>query len=165
MSELFKSTHYLRFSNRGTAVETIVVNSRFSVNLPACLRGLGRSRITVHDALINFATVEEIDETMEIYCESNIPINQSIDTETLANGNFDGQVYNKLVTFQTDNREYLNRLRPNAFIEFDSESIPERIEWGLFKRVGNGSNVLPIPADAGHNNTYFFCTLKIEVYK
>ena len=54
-----------------------------------------------------------------------------------------------------------NRLRPNAFIEFDSASIPERIEWALYKRSGNGNVIEPMDS----SNAYFFCTLKIEVYK
>ena len=161
MSELFKSTHYLRFSNRGEAVKFIVPRHRFSVNLPACLRGLGRSRITVQDSMVNYANEAGLTGTMEIYCESNIPINQSIDTETYAAGNFDGQVYNKLVTFQTDRSQNTNRLRPNAFIEFDPASIPERIEWALWKRSGNGNVIEPMDSASA----YFFCTLKIEVYK
>jgi len=144
MGSQFKSTHYLRFSNRGNAVETIVANHRFSVNLPPALKSLGKTRITVQDALVNYQNQSGIGGTMEIYCESNIPINQSIDTETYSDGNFDGQVYNKLVTFQTDNRQNINRLRPNAFIQFDSDSIPERIEWALWKRSVTGSTIQPI---------------------
>jgi hypothetical protein len=151
----------LRFSNRGNAVETIVANHRFSVNLPACLRSLGKTRITVQDALVNYQNQLGITGTMEIYCESNIPINQSIDTETYSTGNFDGQVYSKLVTFQTDRTQSINRLRPNAFIQFDSDSIPERTEWALWKRSDTGSTIEPIDSA----NAYFFCTLKIEVYK
>ena len=160
MSE-FKSTHYLRFSNRGTAVNEIVPNHRFSVNLPPALRSLGRSRITVHDSLINLETVAELNGVMEIYATSNIPIGASIDTECYSGGNFDGQQFNKLVTFQTDSNQYDNRLRSNSFLEFDCTSIPERIEWALWKRSGTGITIEPV----AQPNAYFFCTLKIEVYK
>ena len=64
---LFKSTHYLRISNRGNAVETIVENNRFSVNLPAALRSLGRSRISVHDALLNFQSQSLITGVIETF--------------------------------------------------------------------------------------------------
>jgi hypothetical protein len=160
MSE-FKSTHYLRFSNRGTAVNEIVPNHRFSVNLPPALRSLGRSRITIHDSLINLETDPDLDAVMEVYCTSNIPIGASIDTECYSGGNFDGQQFNKLVTFQTDSTQYDNRLRPNSFLEFDCTSIPERIEWALWKRSGTGITIEPV----AQPNAYFFCTLKIEVYK
>ena len=161
MSSIFKSTHYLRFNNRGNSVETIVPNSRFSVNLPPALRSLGRTRITVQDALVNFQVESGLTATMEIYVHSNIPINQSIDTETYSVGNFDGEQFQKLVTFQSDRTQNVNRNRPNAFIEFDCHSIPERIEWQIFKRSGDGSTIEPMD-DA---NAYNFITLKIEVYK
>jgi hypothetical protein len=117
--------------------------------------------VTVQDAMVNFNNSADPAGVMEIYCESNIPINQSIDTETYSEGNFDGQVYNKLVTFQTDRTQNTNRLRPNAFIEFDAESIPERIEWAIWKRSGNGSVIEPMDSATAYN----FITLKIEVYK
>ena len=158
---LFKSTHYLRFGNRGNAVETIVENSRFSVNLPPALRSLGRTRITVQDAMLNFQNQTQITGVMETFINSNIPINQSIDTETFSAGNFDGESFQKLVTFQTDTADTKNRTRPNAFIEFDCDSIPERIEWQIFKRRGDGSTIQPMDSA----NAYNFVTLKIEVYK
>ena len=161
MSELFKSIHYLRISNRGTAVNVIVPNHRFSVNLPPALRSLGRSRITVHDSLINLETVTELNGVMEIYATSNIPIGASIDTECYSGGNFDGQQYNKLVTFQTDSNQYDNRLRSNSFLEFDCTSIPERIEWALWERSGTGATIAPV----AQANAYNFITLKIQVYK
>ena len=158
---VFKSIHYLRFSNRGNAVETIVENSRFSVNLPPALRPLGRTRITVQDAMLNFQNQTQITGVMETFINSNIPINQSIDTETFSAGNFDGESFQKLVTFQTDTADTKNRTRPNAFIEFDCDSIPERIEWQIFKRRGDGSTIQPMDSA----NAYNFVTLKIEVYK
>ena len=157
----FKSTHYLRFSNRGNSVETIVANSRFSVNLPPALRSLGKTRITVQDALVNFQVQSGLTGTMEIYIHSNIPINQSIDTETYSQGNFDGESFQKLVTFQSDRTQNINRNRPNAFLEFDCASIPERIEWQIFKRSGDGSTIEPMDSDDAYN----FVTLKIEVYR
>jgi hypothetical protein len=157
----FKSTHYLRFSNRGNSVDEIVVNSRFSVNLPPALRSLGKTRITVQDALVNFQVQSGLTATMEIYINSNIPINQSIDTETYSQGNFDGESFQKLVTFQSDRTQSINRNRPNAFLEFDCDSIPERIEWQIFKRSGDGSTIEPMNSP----NAYNFVTLKIEVYK
>ena len=102
MSSIFKSTHYLRISNRGNSVQTIVENSRFSVNLPAALRSLGRSRISVQDALLNFQSQSLITGVIETFITSNIPINQSIDTETYATNNFEGEAYQKLVTFSAD---------------------------------------------------------------
>ena len=161
MSSMFKSTHYLRISNRGNAVQTIVENSRFSVNLPAALKSLGRSRISVQDALLNFQSQSLITGVMETFITSNIPINQSIDTETYATGNFEGGAFQKLVTFQSDQADTKNRSRPNAFIQFDCDSIPERIEWQIFKRRDDGSTIQPMDrADA-----YNFITLKIEVYR
>ena len=157
----FKSTHYLRFSNRGTAVNVTVPNHAFSINLPPALRSLGRSRIQVQDAMINFNNEAQIDATMEIYCTCNIPINQSIDTETYSGGNFDGQSYNKLVTFQTDRTQNTNRLRPNALLEFDCASIPERIQWAIWKRSGTGTTIEPMDSADAYN----FITLKIQVYK
>jgi hypothetical protein len=157
----FKSIHYLRFSNRGNAVQEIVQYSRFSVNLPAALRSLGRSRITVQDALLNFQSQSALDGVMETFITSNIPINQSIDTETYATGNFEGESYQKLVTFSTDQANTKDRERPNAFITFDCDSIPERIEWQIFKRRGDGSTIQPMDRPEAYN----FITLKIEVYK
>ena len=95
------------------------------------------------------------------FITSSIPINQSIDTETYATGNFESEAYQKLVTFSTDQTNTKNRERPNAFITFDCDSIPERIEWQIFKRRDNGQTIQPMDrADA-----YNFITLKIEVYK
>jgi len=156
----FKQTLYLRLSNRGVAVTQVVANHRFSVNLPSSLRGLGPCKITVQDAMVNSATLNSLTAVMEVFITSNIPITQSIDTETYAAGNFDGNAYNKLVTFQSDFKEQSFRLRPKAFLEFDVSSIPERIEWALFKRSGTGSTVDPINSA----NAYNFITLKIQVY-
>ena len=161
MSSVFKSTHCLRFSNRGNAVETIVENSRFSVNLPPALRSLGRTRISVHDAMLNFQSQTNITGVMETFINSNIPSNQSIDTETFSAGDFDGEQFQKLVTFQADTSDTKDRTRPNVFIEFDCDSIPERIEWQIFKRRDDGSTIQPLDSE----NAYFFCTLKIEVYR
>ena len=159
MCKEFKSTHYLRFSNRGNAVNILVPNHSFSVNLPSCLRSLGPSKITVQDAMINVTTLST-NEFMEIYLTSNLPINQSIDTETYSDNNFDGVAYNKLVTFQTDFKQYRNRLRPNSFLEFDVSSIPERIQWSLWKRSENGATISAVNTA----NAYNFVTLKIQPY-
>ena len=159
MCKEFKSTHYLRFSNRGNAVNVLVANHSFSVNLPSCLRSLGPSKITVQDAMVN-VTTQSTNEFMEIYITSNLPINQSIDTETYADNNFDGVAYNKLVTFQTDFKQYRNRLRPNSFLEFDVSSIPERIQWAIWKRSDNGATITPVNI----GNAYTFVTLKIQPY-
>ena len=156
----FKQTLYLRLSNRGEAVTTIVANHSFSVNLPASLRALGPSKITVHDAMVNSANVNTLTGVMEVFITSNIPFTQSIDTETYAAGNFDGNAYNKLVTFQTDYKENSFRLRPKAYLEFDVSSIPERIEWALFEGNGTGDTIAPINSA----NAYNFITLKIQVY-
>ena len=102
MSSIFKSAHYLRISNRGNSVQTIVENSRFSVNLPAALRSLGRSRISVQDAMLNFQSQSSVTGVVKTFITSNIPINQSIDTETYATNNFEGEAYQKLVTFSAD---------------------------------------------------------------
>ena len=161
MSSQFKSTHYLRFSNRGTATNVIVANHSFSVNLPACMRSLGRSRITIQDAMIYFETDADIAGVMEVYATSNLPIGASIDTEWYSGGNFDGQQYNKLVTFQTDSNQYDNRLRSNSFLEFDCASIPERIQWALWKRSGTGTTIEPMDSA----NAYNFIALKIDVYR
>ena len=154
----FKQTLYLRLSNRGEAVTTIVANHSFSVNLPASLRALGPSKITVQDAMVNSATVNALTGVMEVFITSNIPITQPIDTETYAAGNFDGNAYNKLVTFQTDYKENSFRLRPfwnSMFLLFLNE-----LYWALFKRSGTGSTVEPINSA----NAYNFITLKIQVY-
>ena len=161
MSELFKSVHYLRISNRGTAKNVIVPNHRFSVNLPPALRSLGRSRIPFHDSLINLEAEADLNGVMEVYATSNIPIGASIDTECYSGGNFDGEQFNKLVTLQTDSTQYDNRLRSNSLLEFDCTSIPERIEWALWTRSGTGSTIEPIDSV----NAYNFITLKIQVYK
>ena len=158
---LFKSIHYLRISNRGNAVETIVEKSRFSVNLPAALRSLGRSRITIQDAPLNFQSQSLITGVMETFITSNIPINQSIDTETYSDRNFEGEAFQKLVTFQADQADTKNRSRPNAFIEFDCDTIPERIVWQIFKRRGDGSTIEPMD----RADCYNFVTLKIQVYR
>ena len=91
----FKSTHYLRISNRGIAINVLVENHSFSVNLPTCLRSLGPCKITVQDAMVNFANVNQLTDTMEVFATRNIPINASIDTETYATDHFDGVSYNK----------------------------------------------------------------------
>ena len=160
MCKEFKATHYLRLSNRGNAVNTLVANHSFSVNLPACLRSLGPCKITVQDAMINVSTVNTLQGLMEIYITSNLPINQSMDTETYDDNNFDGAAYNKLVTFQTDFKQYKDRLRPNSFLEFDLSSIPERIQWAIWKRSGDGSTIQPVT----NANAYNFVTLKIQPY-
>ena len=96
-----------------------------------------------------------------MFITSNIPINQSIDTETYAANNFEGEIYQKLVTFNADQADANIRSRPNAYIEFDCDSIPERIIWQIYKRRGDGTDIQPMDrADA-----YNFVTLKIEVYK
>ena len=160
MCKEFKSTHYLRISNRGNAVNTIVANHSFSVNLPSCLRSLGPCKITVQDAMVN-VPLENNNEFMEVFVTCNLPINQSMDTETYTNGNFDGVTYNKLVTFQADYKQFRNRLRPNAFIEFDVSSIPERFMWSIWRRSGNGSTITALDQLQGYN----FVTLKIQPYK
>jgi len=160
MCKEFKVTYYLRLSNRGNAVNTLVTNHSFSVNLPSCLRSLGPSKITVQDALVNLTSSNQLQGIMEVYVTSNIPINQSMDTETYADNNFDGAAYNKLVTFQTDFTQAKFRIRPNAYLEFDVSSIPERIQWAIWKRTGTGSTIQPVTnADA-----YNFITLKIQPY-
>jgi hypothetical protein len=159
MCKEFKATHYLRISNRGNAVNTIVENHSFSVNLPSCLRSLGPCKITVQDAMVNL-TLENNNEYMEVYVTSNLPINQSMDTETYTDNNFDGIAYNKLVTFQSDYKQYRNRLRPNSFLEFDVSSIPERFMWSIWRRSGNGSTIRALT----QANAYNFITLKIQPY-
>ena len=66
------------------------------------LRSLGRSRISVHDCLINIKAEADLNGVMEVYCTSNIPIGASNDTECYSGGNLDGQQFNNLCTFQTD---------------------------------------------------------------
>ena len=160
MCKEFKSTHYLRFSNRGNAVNVLVANHSFSVNLPSCLRSLGPSKVTVQDAMVNVATVNNLDGIMEVFVTSNLPVTQSMDTETYATNNFDGENYNKLVTFQSDFKQQSFRLRPNALIEFDVSSIPERIQWAIWKRSGDGSTIQPVNTARAYN----FITLKIQPY-
>ena len=157
----FKSTHCLRISNRGDSVETIVQTHSFSVNLPPALRSLGKSCISVYTSLLNHPSDNSMDDDIEFFVTSNILIGQSIDTETYTGG-FEGQIYNKLVTYQADIRVSFNRFRPNVFLQFDCSSIPEKIQWAIWKRGGDGSTIAPI---GGSNNYYDFITLKIEVYK
>ena len=155
MCKEFKATHYLRLSNRGNAVNTLVTNHSFSVNLPPCLRSLGPCKITVQDAMVNVTTSNQLQGLMEVYVTSNIPINQSMDTETYADNNFDGAAYNKLVTFQADFNQYKKILRPNAFLEFDVSSIPERIQWAIWKRSGTGSTIAAVTDADAYNFVSF----------
>ena len=153
---------YLRISNRGAGVDTLVANQRFSVNLPANLRSRGPCNITVVDGLVAITTQAGVNiMKSELGVLSNIPM-YGFNCETPAGSNNFMSVNNNILfqcdlsTFaQLDGTAGLVRnqmLNPRTFY---SQGLPERIEFERYQ-VDNLTTV-PYAID-----NYISFTLKID---
>lgn len=160
-----KKSVYLRVSNRGAAVSTLVANQSFCVNLPANLRSRRACFISVIEGTCAFTTsaVSNIVKA-EIGVLSNIPM-YGFNTETPLNSNNFMSENNK-VLFSVDmsslsaedgtaNVVSLPMLNQRTFY---CGGLPEKIEFQRYM-VSSGTTATIEPFV--HDN-YISFTLKIE---
>ena len=158
-------SEYLRITNRGSNSFQQEPNTTYSVNLPVGLRNRGPCVIDcVH------STAEIIDlpldtTVLEIGLQSNINIS-GYDTQTSGN-NFTAGGYkiltildldNELRTNGTHDRKLTTHSTKYPFTDMYCSSLPETIQFSLYKIDSANSSVL----EKLTNNGYVSFTLKIN---
>ena len=157
-----KISTYLRISNTGSAVDTLVANQKFCVNLPANLRSRGACYITVIEGSVVITTAVGVSYIKdEIGVLSNIPI-LGFNTETPAgSNNFMSENNKVLFTVNqdsltghdgTDNKVINQMLNQRTFY---CGGLPERIEFERY--LISGGTIQPFIID-----NYLSFTLQIE---
>ncbi len=159
-----KKSVYLRCSNRGAAVQELVSNTKFSVNLPANLRARGACFISVIEGNVVITTSASNLVKAEIGVLSNIPM-YGFNTETPANSN----------NFMSENNKVLFSVDASNLIAQDGSAnqcalpmlnqrtfycggLPEKIEFERYKVEAGSSGTIE---EFAHDN-YLSFTLKIE---
>jgi len=160
-----KKSVYLRVSNRGNAVNSLVANQSFSVNLPANIRSRGACFVSVIEGNCAFTTTALTNVMKaEIGVLSNIPM-YGFNTETPANSN----------NFMSENNKVLFSCELSSLAAEDGTAnsvscpmlnqrtfycggLPEKIEFERYKVESGGAGTIEPFA---HDN-YISFTLKIE---
>ena len=158
-------TEYLRIANRGSNLFEQHPNTVYAVNLPFGLRGRGACVI---DCI--YSTAELLDlaldtTVLEVGLQSNINIS-GYDTQTCGS-NFTAGGYKILQVYDLDNELRSNGTHDRKlsvhgtkypFTDMHCASLPETIQFGLYKIDSDNSDVLEKLTNAG----YVSFTLKIQ---
>ena len=140
---------YLRISNRGSNSFELEANTIYSVNLPPSLRNRGKCSI---DCVHSTAHIVDLDLTttvLEVGLQSNINI-AGYDTQTSGN-NFSSGGYKILNVYDLDNNLRTNTTHDRkmschntrySFTDMICTSLPETIQFGLYKIDSANSDVL-----------------------
>ena len=153
---------YLRISNRGAGIDTLVANQKFSVNLPSNLRSRGACNITVVDGVVAITTVAGVNIIKsELGVLSNIPM-YGFNCETPANTDNYMSINNN-VLFQCDLSTFAQMDGTAGIVgnqmsnprTFYCQGLPERIEFERYQ-IDN-LTIEPYAID-----NYISFTLKID---
>ena len=149
-------TEYLRITNRGSNPFQQETNTVYSVNLPVGLRNRGACVIDcIHSTaeLIDLALDTTI---LEVGLESNINV-AGYDTQTSGN-NFTAGGYKILNVYDLDNnirtngthdRKLTSHGTKYPFTDMYCSSLPETIQFGLYKIDASNSDVKEKLTNAG----------------
>jgi len=153
---------YLRISNRGAGIATLIANQKFSVNLPANLRSRGACNITVVDGIVAVTTINAVNIMKnELGVLSNIPMN-GFNCETPAGTN-NFMSMNNQVLFQCDLSAFAQLDGTTGLVSnqmtnprsFYCSGLPERIEFERYEVDAGTIAGLTL-------NNYLSFTLKID---
>ena len=133
-------TEYLRISNRGSNVFQQDNNTVYGVNLPIGLRNRGPCIIDCLHSTAEIITLPLDTTVLEIGLRSNINIS-GYDTQT-SGENYTASGYKVLNVYDLDNnirtnvtfdRKLLSHSTKNPFTDMYCSSLPETIQFGLYK--------------------------------
>ena len=155
----------LRISNRGSNVFQLNANTTYSTNLPISLRNRGPCMIDCVTSTAEILSLPLDTTILEVGLQSNINIS-GFDTQTSGNNFTAGgykilQVYNldnQLRTNGTHDRKFTSHSTKYPFTEMYCPSLPETLQFGLYKIDSGNSDVLENFTNAG----YVSFTLKIR---
>ena len=158
-------TQYLRISNRGSNTYAQETNTVCAVNLQVGLRNRGACVIECVHSTTEIISLPLDTIVLEIGLQSNINIS-GYDTRTSGNC-FTADGYKILNVFDLDNeirtdgthdRKLTTHGTKTSFSEMHCSSLPETIQFGLYKVDSANDDVLEKLTNAG----YVSFTLKIQ---